>query len=159
MEQKTEFNAHNKEEFAPMHTAEHILNQAMIRAFGCGRNVGGHIERKKSKCDYALAAAPTPEQLAAVEREVNRVIAADLPVREEFMTQGEAAREFDLARLPQGASEAVRVIRVGDYDACLCLGRHVERTGQIGRFVLLSSSYENGRLRLRFKLDGCEWAE
>ena len=37
-----------------MHTAEHILNQTMIRMFGCERSKNTHIERKKSKCDYIL---------------------------------------------------------------------------------------------------------
>ncbi len=37
-----------------MHTAEHILNQTMVRMFGCGRSFNSHIERKKSKCDYRV---------------------------------------------------------------------------------------------------------
>jgi len=47
-------NAHNKEEYPPMHTAEHILNATMVRMFGCPRSRNAHIERKKSKCDYEL---------------------------------------------------------------------------------------------------------
>ena len=43
-----QLNEHNKEEYPPMHTTEHILNQTMIRLFGCGRAVSAHIERKKS---------------------------------------------------------------------------------------------------------------
>ena len=39
----------------PMHTCEHILNQTMVRMFGCGRSMNAHIEKKKSKCDYTLA--------------------------------------------------------------------------------------------------------
>lgn len=42
-----QLNEHNKEEYSPMHTTEHILNQTMIRLFGCGRAVSAHIERKK----------------------------------------------------------------------------------------------------------------
>ena len=52
---------------APMHTAEHILNQTMIRLFGCERSKNAHIEKKKSKCDYLLPHAPTAEQIAEVE--------------------------------------------------------------------------------------------
>ena len=58
-----QLNAHNKEEYPPMHTAEHILNQTMVRMFGCPRSRNAHIERKKSKCDYLLAECPTPEQV------------------------------------------------------------------------------------------------
>ena len=49
---------------APMHTAEHILNQTMVRMFGCERSRNAHIERKKSKCDYTLPCEPTAEQIA-----------------------------------------------------------------------------------------------
>ena len=42
-------NSHNKEEFPPAHTAEHLLNQTMVRMFGCERSRNAHIERKKSK--------------------------------------------------------------------------------------------------------------
>ena len=48
MEQEIQLNGHNKQEYPPMHTAEHILNQTMIRMFGCERSKNTHIERKKS---------------------------------------------------------------------------------------------------------------
>ena len=59
-------NDHNKAEYPPMHTTEHILNQTMVRMFGCERSRNAHIERKKSKCDYTLPCAPTEEQIAAM---------------------------------------------------------------------------------------------
>ena len=61
-----------------MHTAEHILNQTMVRMFGCPRSRNAHIERKKSKCDYQLSTAPTPEQVQAIEDQVNAVIGSNL---------------------------------------------------------------------------------
>ena len=54
MEQQELLNAHNKKEYPPMHTCEHIVNQTMIRIFHCERSVSAHIERKKSKLDYIL---------------------------------------------------------------------------------------------------------
>jgi Ser-tRNA(Ala) deacylase AlaX len=63
MEQEPILNAHNKQEYPPMHTAEHILNQTMVRMFGCPRSRNAHIEKKKSKCDYQLPTAPTAEQV------------------------------------------------------------------------------------------------
>lgn len=138
---------------APMHSCEHIVNQAMIRLFGCGRSVEAHIERKKSKLDYLLPAAPGAEELQRLENEVNRVINLDLPVYMTYISAEEAARSFDLRRLPQGeVPEQVRVVHIGDYDQCLCIGQHVEHTAQIGHFRISSSSYEDGRLRIRFKL-------
>lgn len=125
----------------------------MMCLFGCGRAVEAHIERKKSKLDYALPKEPTPEEMKRLEEEVNRIIASDLPVTMEFISQQEALGRFDLARLPDEASDTVRVVHVGDYDECLCIGQHVQHTAEIGRFRIGSYSYENGILRIRFKLD------
>ena len=136
MEQQPHLNDHNKQEYPPMHTTEHIINQTMIRLFGCGRSISAHIERKKSKLDYRLAACPTEEEIT------------------EFITQEEAQGRFDLERLPDGASETVRVVKVGDYDECLCIGVHVENTSEIGTFKIISHDWdeEAKRWRMRFKL-------
>lgn len=152
MEQITQLNAHNKQEYPPMHTCEHIVNQTMIRLFGCGRSVSAHIERKKSKLDYALATAPTPEDIARIEATVNEVIGRNLEVTTEFITQSEAADRFDMKRLPEGASDTVRIVKVGDYDECLCIGQHVSNTSEIGTFRIISSDYKDGIFRMRFKL-------
>ncbi len=109
-------------------------------------------ERKKSKCDYLLSEAPTEEQVSEITRRVNEVIAMHLPVYEQFMERGEAAAIVDLSKLPDDASDTLRIIRVGDYDACACIGQHVQNTSEIGRFEIISSDYENGRWRVRFKL-------
>ena len=153
MEQELQLNDHNKQEFPPMHTAEHILNGTMVQMIGCGRAYSAHIERKKSKCDYKLAQALTPEQIQAVEDRVNEVISRDLPVTVEFATQEEVKSRFDMARLPENASETVRIVHVGDYDECLCVGAHVERTSEIGRFRISSTRYQDGVQRIVFRLD------
>ena len=154
MEQEIQLNAHNKQEYPPMHTCEHIINQTMIRLFGCGRSVSAHIERKKSKLDYRLTACPTEEQIKNLENAVNQIIMQHLPVTTEFITQEEAKRRFDLNRLPEDASETVRVVKVGDYDECLCIGTHVANTSEIGTFKIISHDWdeENKRWRIRFKL-------
>ena len=77
-------NAHNKEEYPPMHTAEHILNRTMVQMFGCPRSRNAHIERKKSKCDYILEACPTEEQVKAIAQKVNEVIDRHLDVTVNF---------------------------------------------------------------------------
>ena len=100
MEQQPHLNDHNKQEYPPMHTTEHIINQTMIRLFGCGRSISAHIERKKSKLDYRLAACPTEEEIKKLEEAVNEVIARHLPVTTAFITQEEAQGRFDLERLP-----------------------------------------------------------
>ncbi len=152
MMEQPQLNGHNKDEYPPMHTAEHILNQTMVRMFGCPRSMNAHIERKKSKCDYLLSEAPTEAQMDEVERTVNEVIDRHLPVSIDFMSREEAAVLVDLNKLPAGASDTLRVVRVGDYDACACIGSHVGNTSEVGHFKLLNYDYADGRLRLRFKL-------
>lgn len=153
MEQEIQLNEHNKTEYPPMHSAEHILNQTMVRMFGCPRSKNAHIERKKSKCDYILTEEPTAETMAEVERRVNEVIDQNLPVVIEFMTKEAAANIVDLSKLPEEASETLRIVRIGDYDTCACIGAHVNNTSEIGRFKLLNYDYTDNRLRLRFKLE------
>lgn len=152
MEQEILLNEHCKQEYPPMHTAEHLLNATMVKTFGCPRSRNAHIERKKSKCDYELSACPTEEQIKAIEDKVNEVIRMHLPVTTEFMTQEEAKDIVDLSKLPANASETLRIVRIGDYDACACIGQHVENTSEIGTFKIISYDYTEGRLRLRFKL-------
>lgn len=153
MEQEPLLNTHNKAEYPPMHTCEHILNQTMVRMFGCPRSQNAHIERKKSKCDYWLPEAPSEEQMSEIARKVNEVIDRHLPVNIEFMPKETATTLVDLSKLPEDASPTLRIVRIGDYDICACIGTHVKNTSEIGHFKLLTYDYVEGRLRLRFKLD------
>ncbi len=135
-----------------MHSAEHILNQTMVRMFNCGRAVSAHIEAKKSKCDYRLDRDLTQAEKEEIERRVNEVVQADLPVQEILVDRAEAASRFDLSRLPDDAGSRVRIITIGDYDACPCSGQHASRTGEIGRFRIISTEHRNGLLRVRFRI-------
>lgn len=138
-----------------MHTAEHLLNASMVRMFGGKRAFSSHIERRKSKCDYRFGRDLTAEERSELERLVNEAIKADLPVTEAFLPKAEAAAKFDLDRLPEGAGgEELRIVRVGDYDACPCAGVHVARSGEIGGFRIISTGFADGVLRVRFRLDG-----
>ena len=142
----------NKQVDPRMHSAEHLLNQTMGRMFGCGRCFSAHIEKKKSKCDYYFGRMLTDVEIMEIEKNVNQVIAANLPVTEEFMTRDKAADQFDLSRLPDYSEELLRIIRIGDYDLCPCIGPHVKYSGEIGKFIIASASFEDDVLRVRFKL-------
>lgn len=145
-------NQHNKQEYPPMHSAEHLLNGEVARRYGCGRAFESHIERKKSKLDYHLAQSLTDEEIKSLEDYVNGVVEADVEVTEEFITRDEALRTFDTSRLPDETSEMVRVVNIGKYDRCLCAGDHVKRTGAIGRFRITSTRWQDGVQRIVFKL-------
>lgn len=153
MTKQIELNEHNKKDHPPMHTAEHILNATMVKMFGCPRSRNTHIERKKSKCDYLLDVEPTAEQVWAIEDQVNSVISRNLDVTEVFMTQDEAAGLVDLSKLPANASETLRIVRVGDYDVCACIGDHVANTSEIGTFKILTHNFNDGIWRVRWKVE------
>ena len=122
MEQPS-LNDHNKQEYPPMHTTEHVINRTMVNLFGCGRAISAHIERKKSKLDFALQTCPEEADIIRIENTVNEVLRRNLPVTMEFISQEEAIGRFDMKRLPEKASETVRIVKVGDYDECLCIGQ------------------------------------
>ena len=142
----------SKQYYPPMHTAEHILNQTMVRMFGCNRSFNNHIEKKKSKCDYYFDRNLTDEEAKALEIEVNTVIKQKLDVSEITMDRAEALKTFNLDKLPDQTGDKIRIIRIGDYDACPCIGAHTKNTSEIGTFTISTCSFENGVLRIRFKL-------
>jgi Ser-tRNA(Ala) deacylase AlaX len=140
--------------FPPAHTAEHLLNQVMIRLFGCERSYNAHIERKKSKMSFHLDHKPSRQEEKTIEREMQRLIEEDLPVTFEFVSRDEIPAEVKLDRLPDDATETLRLVRIGDFDVCPCIGKHVRSTGQIGRFEMLGTNWEEQErsFRVRFKI-------
>ncbi|MFH0988992.1 MAG: hypothetical protein V1799_03140 [bacterium] len=147
-----EYNPNKKEYNPQMHSAEHILNQTMNRMFNCGRAVSAHIEKKKSKCDYRFNRNLSQEEITEVERRVNEVIETRAPVKETFLTREEASQRFTLTRLPEDSGDSIRIITIGDYDACPCSGLHISNTSEIGTFSIASTELREGMLRVRFKL-------
>ncbi len=147
-------NEHHKEEFPPAHTAEHLLNQLMVRMFGCERSKNAHIERKKSKMTFVIDHKPSRQEEKAIETEMNRLITDDMPVTYEFVDRNHIPADVKLDRLPEDASETLRLVRIGDYDVCPCIGKHVRSTAQIGKFVMLGTNWDEHThsLRIRFKI-------
>ena len=159
-------NDHNKDEFPPAHTAEHLLNQLMMRMFGCERSSNAHIERKKSKISYILDHKPDRKEEREIERQMNELIEQDLPVTFQLVTRAELEgivmeaepgspdSRIALDRLPADASDTIRLVRIGDYDVCTCIGKHVRSTAQIGRFEMLGTNWDNDRMafRIRYKI-------
>lgn len=152
--------------FPPAHTAEHLLNQLMERMFGCERSRNAHVERKKSKMSWTLDHKPSRSEEKEIERRMNELIAEDLPVTYEFVTRAELEgivmgadssspdARLSLDRLPENAGDTIRLVRIGDYDVCPCIGKHVRSTSQIGRFEMLGNNWDNDKMsfRIRYKI-------
>lgn len=137
---------------APMHSCEHILNQTMVNMFGCERSRNAHIERKKSKINYLLPKEPTEAEITKIENTVNSVILRDLSVSYEWVDKTTVPEDIPLDKLPENTESVLRLVRIGDYDVCTCIGVHVEHTAQIGRFKITSTSFKDGQFRIVFKL-------
>lgn len=147
-------NEHNKDEFPPSHTAEHLLNQTMIRLFGCERSKNAHIERKKSKISYILDHKPNKSEVKEIEDKMNELIDEDLPVIYDFVDRDHIPANVNLDKLPEDASDTIRLVKIGNYDICPCIGKHVRSTSQIGKFYLLGTNWDEmtHSFRIRFKL-------
>jgi len=147
-------NVHNKDEFPPAHTAEHLLNQVMIRMFGCERSRNAHIERKKSKISYHLDHKPSRQEEKAIGDKMNELIEEDLPVTYEDVDRNHVPQGVKLDRLPEDASQTIRLVHIGDFDVCPCIGKHVRSTSQIGRFEILGTNWDEQThtFRIRFKV-------
>ncbi len=136
-----------------MHSVEHLLNQAMVRSFGTDRCFSAHINKKKSKCDYRFDRNLTIDEIKTLENEVNQQIERDLPVHIEMLSIENAREKYNIERVPdKDGLDELRIVSMGDYDACPCVGPHVGKTSQIGHFKITTTGFENDVLRIRFKL-------
>ncbi len=135
-----------------MHTAEHILNSVMDKMYHCGRSFNSHIESKKSKCDYRIKKGLSEKEVRAVERTVNEIIKLSIPVGEELVSRSEADKKYFTGKLPEDAGEMIRIITIGNFDACPCIGKHVSNTSEIGSFSIISADFNEGVLRIRFRI-------
>jgi misacylated tRNA(Ala) deacylase len=123
-----------------------------VRMFGCERSINAHIEKKKSKCDYLLQSPPTDDQVSQIIFQVNEIINQNLPVSIQLMSRDEARSLVDLSKLPTDASDLLRIVKIGEYDVCACIGQHVSSTSEIGKFEIISHGFSDGKWRVRFRL-------
>jgi Ser-tRNA(Ala) deacylase AlaX len=103
---------------------------------------------------FHLDHKPSRQEEKEIERRINELIEEDLPVTFEFVTRDELPDDVSLDRLPDDASDTIRLVRIGDYDVCPCIGKHVRSTSQIGRFEMLGTNWDEHErsFRVRFKI-------
>ncbi|MFP4484891.1 MAG: alanine--tRNA ligase [Spirochaetaceae bacterium] len=147
--------ADHSEHTTKLHTATHLLHQALREV------LGGHVAQKGSnitserlRFDFSHPEKMTPEQIQEVERIVNEQIQRDLPVSWETMTLEDAKENGAIALFGERYDEVVKVYTIGDYSKEVCGGPHVDRTGELGRFkIKKEQSSSQGVRRIKAVLE------
>jgi alanyl-tRNA synthetase len=123
------------------HTATHMVHKAFREALGeTAAQAGSENSPGRFRFDFTATGAVPPSVLADVEARVNDLLAADLEVHADVMSQAEAIAAGALALFGEKYGDQVRVISVGDWARELCGGTHARRSGQLGLVKLLSES-------------------
>ncbi|MBK8784390.1 MAG: alanine--tRNA ligase [Anaerolineales bacterium] len=139
------------------HTATHLLHKALHEILGDhARQAGSLVSPKYLRFDFTQPDGMTPEQIERVEKMVNEAIAADMPVVKVTKSLDEAKKEGAMALFGEKYGETVRTVSILDSDSALssvgglapdkqskysyelCGGTHIDRTSDIGAFIIVS---------------------
>ena len=141
------------------HTGTHLLHAALRKVLGSHvRQAGSHVAPDRMRFDFTHVQALSPQELAEIERMVNRETRDDSPVQVRESTYTTAVKEGALAFFGDKYGEQVRVVEMGcdgdaaaDGPACfsveVCGGTHLARTGEVGLFLITSEGSIGSGLR------------
>ncbi|MBI4149693.1 alanine--tRNA ligase [Candidatus Woesearchaeota archaeon] len=121
-----------------LHTATHLLNEALRKVIGKSIvQKGSNITADRLRFDFNLDRKLTAEELRKVEELVNKKIKEALPVRREEMTFKEALAKGAQAEFQAKYEEQVSVYSIGDFSREICGGPHVQNTSELGTFKII----------------------
>jgi len=152
---KGEVHADRRRQIAAHHSGAHVLNAAARDVLGMHVwQCGSHKDEQKAHLDLTHYKRITDDELEAIERRANQIIAANLPVHKKVYPRQEAETKFGF-RIYQGGAVPglhLRIISISDIDHQACGGTHVNQTGDIGLFKIVKrESVQDGVERVTFK--------
>jgi alanyl-tRNA synthetase len=138
---RAEVDADARQDIEKNHTATHLLHKALKEVLGEHVNQAGSlVEASRLRFDFSHFGSISAEELADIERRVNRRIWSQDKVTIDLMPIDEAKALGAMALFGEKYGDIVRVVKAGDYSIELCGGCHVGNTSQIGLFKLVSES-------------------
>ena len=142
---------------ARSHTATHVLHRALRDALGeHAKQQGSLVDAGRLRFDFAHFSAVSPEELAAVETEVNRHLIDDPQVRVWHTSLPEAEAAGAIGLFGEKYGDVVRVVDIGDFSRELCGGTHVGHGSQVGPVRVLGESSIGANLRRVEALTGMD---
>lgn len=138
-----------------LHTATHLLHQALRQVLGESvHQMGSNITAERLRFDFSYPEKLTPAQIAEIERIVNEQIQNDLPVAFEVMPLDQALQSGALAFFGEKYGEQVKVYSIGKFSKEVCGGPHVTHTGELGKFrIVKQEAVGQGVRRVRAVLE------
>lgn len=146
--------ADHSERTTQLHTATHLLHQALRDVLGTHvRQLGSNITPERLRFDFSHPKRLTAEEIQRVEEIVNYQIQRDLQTEIEVMPLQQAVDQGALAFFGERYGDLVKVYRIGDYSMEVCGGPHVEHTAGMGRFrITRAETIGQGVQRVRAEL-------
>ena len=138
---RAEVDVDRRRSISRAHTATHMVHKAIREALGeTATQAGSENAPGRFRFDFSASGAVPPSVLRDVEQRVNTLLADDLEVTAEVMSQEQARAAGAMALFGSTYGDRVRVVSVGDWARELCGGTHVERSGQLGVITLLGEA-------------------
>jgi alanyl-tRNA synthetase len=143
--------ADHSEDTTKLHTATHLLHQALRMVLGNHvEQRGSNITAERLRFDFSHGEKMTPEQIQAVEDIVNEQIKRDLPVHSEQLTVDEAKAKGAIGLFEDKYAQVgdkINVYFMGDFSKEICGGPHVQHTGELGGIKITKEEASSAGVR------------
>ena len=142
------FSKEDEEKVKKLHTATHLLHQALQDVLGQEiQQMGSDINPERLRFDFSYSQKMTPEQIKKVEDIVNQKIKEDLPIKCQEMDKEKAMKSGAKAFFKAKYGQKVKVYSIGDYSKEICAGPHTKQTGHLGHFKIKKEQSSSAGVR------------